>query len=58
LKPYKMRKECYTCKDSTIHSTGSTIWLSCKFKDGWFSTEAYCDILGHLVETDILDTDV
>jgi len=51
LKPYKLRKRCFDCVHSVTHATGSQIWLSCKFKDGWFGTEAYCDLDGQQVLT-------
>ena len=51
MKPYKTRKICFDCKDSVVHQTGSQIWLSSKFKDGWFSTESFCDLDGQTVLT-------
>ena len=49
MKPYKLRKMCFDCTDSVSHSTGSQIHLSCRFKEGWFITEAFCDLDGQRV---------
>jgi len=51
MKPYKLRNCCFECVHSVTHATGSQIWLSCKFKDGWFSTESFCDLDGQTVLT-------
>jgi len=45
------RKRCFECVHSETHSTGSQLWLSCKFKDGWFSMESFCDLDGQTVLT-------
>ena len=51
MKPYKLRKICFDCKDSVVHQTGSQIWLSCKFQSGWRDTGAYCNLDGQTVLT-------
>jgi hypothetical protein len=39
-----LHKDCWSCKHSVTHSTGSQIWLSCKFQDGWRDVNAVCNL--------------
>lgn len=35
---------CQDCEHSRQHSTGSQIWLSCKFQEGWRSVNSVCNL--------------
>ena len=30
-------KYCRDCEEATVHSTGSQLWVSCRFQSGWLS---------------------
>ncbi len=33
---------CKDCKFVSVHSTGSLLWVSCKFQQGWRSINSEC----------------
>ena len=35
---------CVDCEFSTVHSTGSLLWTSCKFQTGWRSISSACNL--------------
>lgn len=35
---------CTDCPHSTIHQTGSQLWVSCRFQDGWRSINSICNL--------------
>ena len=37
-------KYCQDCEASQCHSTGSQIWLSCRFQQGWKSVNSTCNL--------------
>ncbi len=37
-------KYCQDCEASQRHSTGSQIWLSCRFQKGWKSISSQCNL--------------
>ena len=37
-------KYCQDCEASQCHSTGSQIWLSCRFQQGWKSVNSMCNL--------------
>ena len=38
------RRFCQDCEASQCHSTGSQIWLSCRFQQGWKSVNSMCNL--------------
>jgi hypothetical protein len=41
--PSVRQRLCRECPFVTIHSTGSQLWTSCRFQDGWRSIDAVCN---------------
>jgi len=39
-----MGKFCCDCEESTIHQTGSQLWVSCKRQKGWRSINSSCNL--------------
>ena len=37
-------KDCRDCEEATIHQTGSSLWVSCKFQKGWRDINAECNL--------------
>ena len=37
-------KYCQDCEASQRHSTGSQIWLSCRFQQGWRDINSQCNL--------------
>jgi len=37
-------KYCIDCRYATTNETGSLIWISCKFQDGWRSVSSECNL--------------
>ena len=35
---------CQDCEAAQCHSTGSQIWLSCRFQKGWRSINSECNL--------------
>jgi len=35
---------CQDCEHSKTHMTGSTLWVSCRFQDGWRSINSVCNL--------------
>ena len=35
-------KHCRDCRAVTIHQTGSQLWVSCRFLNGWRSINSVC----------------
>jgi len=42
--PKVSERYCIDCEYSEEHSTGSQIWLSCKFQQGWRSISSQCNL--------------
>jgi len=38
----KRVKYCVDCEEAIVHSTGSQLWISCKFCKGWRSVDSRC----------------
>ena len=38
------KRYCADCGYAVIHETGSMIWVSCKFQDGWRSVSSQCNL--------------
>ena len=38
------RRYCRDCEESTVHETGSQLWLSCRFQKGWRSINSVCNL--------------
>jgi hypothetical protein len=39
------RRFCRDCPDAEVHSTGSQLWISCRFQQGWRDINAECNLL-------------
>lgn len=37
-------KYCRDCEEAKVHSTGSQLWLSCRFQKGWRSINSQCNL--------------
>jgi len=35
---------CRDCPEATIHQTGSTLWISCRFQSGWRDINSTCNL--------------
>ena len=42
--PSVRQRYCADCRYAVIHETGSMIWVSCKFQDGWRSVSSQCNL--------------
>jgi len=42
--PCVSRRYCADCKYGRIHETGSLIWVSCRFQQGWRSVSSQCNL--------------
>ena len=42
--PSVRNRFCMDCPDSKVHTTGSTLWLSCRFQSGWRDIDSQCNL--------------
>jgi len=42
--PSVRRQLCKDCPEATVHSTGSQLWISCRYQKGWRSINSQCNL--------------